>query len=178
MSNSDLNRLSEVSIRGRVAFSLCCLHTLNKHFNYDKLDWGFVLDKLWGYTNVQWLDDWNEEIPEYLPTVIKEYDNYVEKNFNHLTIDGFNFLKDLYSKINEDVEEMIDCIYYVGTIELYGQVQKKSKSLENVKEVIDIMKKNGLDIPDVGRFAKYGFDTGGDGWHGWGRHFDRTEIVC
>ncbi len=33
-------------------------------------------------------------------------------------------------------------------------------SLKYVKEVIDILKKNGLNIPDVHRFARYGFDTG------------------
>jgi len=177
MNDVDLNRLSEISIRGRVAFSLCCLHRLNKYLNYDKLNWGFVLDKFWSYTNVEWLDDWHKEITEYLPSVIKQYNDYVANDFNHLTVESFVFLKDLYSKINEDVEEMIDCIYYAATIELYGQVQKRSKSLENVKEVIDIMKKNNLNIPDVGQFEKYVFDPKDD-WDGWGRPFDKTEIVC
>ena len=71
--------LETISIRGRMAYVICLFERVLIHYNYDKQDWVKVLEKLWEYTYVEYLDDWMYEFAEYLPDSILEdsFDDYI-----------------------------------------------------------------------------------------------------
>ena len=172
MTDIDLNRLSNISIRGRVAFSLCCLNTLIKKFKLDDLEWEFLFEKLWQYTSTKYLDEWHMEFAEYIPETIMHYDKYDKNDFEYVTDDLFNRLRILYSELNEDVKEIINLVFYMGTIELYGKVQKRGKSFEYFEEIIRLMIKYKVSLPRISQFEKYEFDKG----DGWGDMIKREDV--
>jgi len=174
MNDNDLNKLSNISIRGRVAFSLCCLTTLIRSFKIDDLEWEFLIAKLWEYTSTNRLDNWHMELAEYMPGSILEYDRYDGNNFEYITSDEFNRLRKIYSHASEHILEMIDLIFSVGTMELYGKAQKKGKSFEYVEKALRPMIKLKLDIPRISQFEKYEFDKG----NGWGDVIKREDVNC
>lgn len=52
----------QISVRGRMAYLLCIFENLLIYFKCDKEDWKWILEKLWQYTNIEYLDDWMYEI--------------------------------------------------------------------------------------------------------------------
>lgn len=70
-----------VSIRARVAFSICCLEKMIKHYQLQHLDWSFILGLLWSYTDTN-PGSWHENLTECIPNgVLKDSDELSDLEF-------------------------------------------------------------------------------------------------
>lgn len=67
-----MDSLINISIRGRMAYGICLFERLLLHYKCEKQDWTGLLEKLWMYTSMEYLDDWMYEFSEWLPDSILE----------------------------------------------------------------------------------------------------------
>jgi len=160
-----------ISIRGRVAFSIHCLNAAIRHFNMEELPWSFLLHKLWSFTTIQHLDDWHEATAEVIPSAV-EHDEYTP-DFRFTSKEEFDGLLNLYHQVNKGTKEIINLVFYIGTCELYGKVSRGGMSLEYMRSLFKIMNKNNIPLPDIGAFKKFSFEEN----NGWGKNFTQEEIV-
>lgn len=161
-----MESLKDISIRGRIAYLICSFEQLLLHYNCDKGEWVNILQKLWTYTNIEYLDDWLYELAEYMPNSI--FEDTME-DAEYITEDEFNYLYDLYSKTSQDILLFLEIIFKCGTCELYTKLYDDSPStLKKIKEGLDILSMNNIDIVDISPFVKYSFNE----CDGWGECFE------
>ena len=162
--------LKNISIRGRVAYLICSFEQLLLYYNCDKAEWMGILQKLWTYTNVQYLDDWLYELAEYMPNSI--FEDTME-DAEYITEDEFNYLYNLYSKTSQDILLFLEIIFKCGSCELYTKLYDDSPStLKKIKEGLDILDKNNIALVDVYPFEKYSFNE----YDGWGECFEGKTL--
>ena len=155
-----------ISIRGRMAYLLCIFENILILFKCEKKDWNWILEKLWQYTHIEYLDDWMYEIAEYMPESIME-DN--TDDMEYITENELKKLKVLYANNPEEVNIMLHIIYELGTIDLYSRLHDGSpNTLVKLQEGIDIAIKIGAKLPNRSEFGKYRYMEG----NGWGIPFD------
>ena len=132
----------KISIRGRMAYLVCSFKKLLIYYNCDIADWNIILDKLWKYTSVEFVDDWMYEMAEYLPNSIME-DEY--KDVEYITEEEFFICKRLYSNVADDIKDMLQIIFELGTCEIYGKLINNSvNTLEKLNEGLLLLKKNNI----------------------------------
>jgi hypothetical protein len=166
------NDFVTISIKGRVAFAICCLENAIKHFNYNPNEWRIVLEKLWAYTNIEFFDDWHYSIAEILPESILEFDIYEEENFEYLEEEQFEMLQKLYNSSNATVKDIIKFIFDIGISEFYGRLENHGqRTLDKLKILINYMVSNGIQLPDINILKIFSYDDG----DGWGINFDGTK---
>lgn len=160
----------EISVRGRMAYLLCIFENILIFFNCEKKDWSWILEKLWKYTCIEYLDDWFYEIAEYMPESVME-DNTDEIEF--ITENELKKLKVLYTNNPGEVNQMLRIIFELGSIDLYSRLQDYSpNTLVKLQEGIDIAIKLGVKLPNKLEFEKYRYSEG----NGWGIRFDGRKI--
>ncbi len=160
----------EISIRGRMAYLLCVFEKILVHFNCEKKDWSWVLERLWQYTCIEYLDDWMYEIAEYMPESVME-DNAEEIEF--ITQNELKKLKALYVKNTREINKMLRIIYELGTIDLYSRLQNGSpNTLEKLQEGIKSALQIGIELPNSFQFKIYKYSEG----NGWGIPFDGRKL--
>ncbi len=158
--------LKDISIRGRMAYLICLFEQLLLYHNCEKEEWVNILHKLWSYTNIQYLDDWLYELSEYMPNSILE--DTIE-GAEYITEDEFNRLHNLYDKTSRDILSFLEIIFKCGTCELYTKLHDGSpRTLMRVKEGMDILNMNDIDLVDINSFIKYSFEE----CAGWGECFE------
>jgi len=161
-----MEMFKHVSIRGRIAYLICSFEKLLLHYDCDINDWKALIEKLWSYTSIEFLDDWLYELAEYMPNTILE-DNFEDAEY--ITIDEFVRYKKIYKKTNHDVLIFLEIIFKCGTYDLYSKLYNYSPdTLYKMKEAINILNKNNIDLVDVEPFKKYVFNVN----NGWGDPFD------
>lgn len=166
--------LRDISIRGRVAFSICCLNSIVRALNYSHLDWSFLLNKLWVYTSAEYLDDWEDMGAEIKPDTIMYYEKYEPADFEIISKEDYDRLRSVYQVVDSRVLKIVDLIFYIGTIDLYGKVLKEGKSLEYLQRIIAIMEESGSPLPNLELFEDYKFELE----EGWGARFTVIDIYC
>jgi len=165
-----MNKLKNVSIRGRVAYLICSFERLLLHYNCEKEEWRSVLEKLWTFTTVEYLDDWLYELAEYMPNSI--FEDTME-DAEYITEEEFDDLYALYSKTSQEILLFLEIIFKCGNCELYTKLYDYSpNTLKKIEEGIEILNANKIDLVDVKAFEKYSFDES----DGWGECFDGKEL--
>ncbi len=53
----NIGKFGHISMRGRVAYGISCFENAIVALKYDINDWKIVLNYLWEFTNIQYLDD-------------------------------------------------------------------------------------------------------------------------
>ena len=61
-----MEELKNISIRGRMAYLISSFENVLLHYNCNKEEWRWLLEKLWSYTKIQYIDDWMYELAEYM----------------------------------------------------------------------------------------------------------------
>ena len=158
-----------MSIRGRVAYGICCLQNTLIWADASTEEWHLILDHLWEFTESENIEEWFYSTAEYLPEYVldnvpfhKRENEYVSQSFN-------DYLATIYRKTNPIIYKIMDAIFMAGTIEMYGSiVDGGQQSLSHIIRLIDIMKSNNIPLPDYSIFKKF---TGS-----WGRTFSREEV--
>lgn len=161
-----------ISIRGRVAYGIACLERALLVYHCQNSMWNSVLEKLWSYTSVKYLDDWYYEIAEYLPDSISETTEYISSEFEFLSEEQFNDLKILYGESNIIIEKLFRLIFEMGTIDIYGKLEKHSmNTLDKLGEILKIMNIANIELPEIQFFLKYRYEDN----NGWGECIDGKE---
>ena len=125
-----------VSVRGRMAYLLRIFENMLFFLKCEKEEWSWILEKLWQYTYIEYLDDWMYEIAEYMPVSVME-DNM--NDIEYISKNELKKLKILYANSPREVNEMLIILYELGTIDLYSKLQDGSQNtLIKLREGIDI----------------------------------------
>lgn len=165
-----MKSLEKISIRGRMAYAICLFERLLLHYKCDKQDWIRILEKLWAYTSVEYLDDWMYEFAEWLPDSILEDDL---DDFEFITKEEYEYLYKLYKKSCVEIRLFIKIIFELGSIDLYSKLTDNStNTLKKLEEAIDIFKANNINIISIEPFKKYLFEER----NGWGERFDGRSL--
>lgn len=169
----DMNEFKKISLSGRVSYSICCFENTLFYLNYHVEDWKIVLEYLWSFTNIQYLDDWNGIISEIIPENLLEFVSYEEHGFEYLDEDNFRYLYQLYQNIDEKIDYVMSAIYDIGAshsysiIEGYGQ-----QSFHELAKLIDYMIKNHIPLPDIDSFRRFSIEED----RGWGNKFEGKTL--
>ena len=170
-----MNRFEKISMNGRMAYVIMCVENFLAA-RYPERDWSLVSEIMWKATSTNW-GEWPEEYSTVIPDVLLQYEEYDREELGEvLSEKEFLSLKALYSGITEGAEDdpadevnyMLNKPYemamvYEGTIIGDGQ-----ESLDIISAAEDVLKKNGIAIPD---YKKVAFSSSKE-LNGWGNDFD------
>jgi hypothetical protein len=160
-----------ISIRARLAYTVCCLENALAYFKLKDTEWLFVLTHLWSYTNSN-VGRWHEQTAEITGRSIINDENSLD-DLAFLSKDQFWKINAIYKKANKDVLRIIDLIFEIGTRDLYASIVNGSPdTLNYLQKIIDLMKQNNIPLPDYDLFKNYSISEN----EGWGREFTRDEI--
>ncbi len=167
--------LENTSLRGRVAFGIRCFENVLLELHYNLVEWKPVLEKLWLFTSIKYLDDWSGMIAEIIPDNLLEFRAYEEHDFEYLDERSFEYLYNLYRKTDENIDVLITAIYNIGTSHAYSIIEKKGQeSLRELEILVRYMAKIGVSIPDVTEFKRFSISEN----RGWGNRFEGKSISC
>lgn len=145
----------EISIRGRMAYLLCVFERLLLQYKCRKEDWKILLEKLWKYMNIEYLDDWMYELAEYMPNSVL-FDSYASDDCEFITAEEFAFLHNLYNKSCQEIITFLRIIFELGTMEIYERlVNNSSDTIKKLQEGVNIALNEGIELPDKSEFEKY-----------------------
>lgn len=163
-----------ILVRGRVSYGICCLEKVLIYYKCSLEKWKWILEKLWKYTDIEYLDDWYYEMAEFLPDSILEDDYYKTEEFEYLSEAEFYSLVELYKQeSNMLIAQIFRFIFEMGTIDLYSTLEGEAKnSLMYLENIRDAMNQNNIEIPAIEPFIKYSYSEN----DGWGKDFDGREL--
>lgn len=165
------NDFKKISIRGRVAFAICCLESIIMAYRYDINEWSVLLNRLWLIAELEDVSDWLYITAECLPENILEAASYDYGSFQHINEDEYEQLYKLYSECKEDTWELIEIIFDLGTAQMYSNIKGFSEAtLNEIEKVITFMKAKNISMPSVSQFRMLLY------YDGWGETFDRKEL--
>lgn len=169
----DIEQFKHISLRGRVAYGIICFENILIALNYDPNDWKIVLNYLWEFTSIPYLDDWNETIVELIPENLMEFKTYEEEEFERLSKDEYLYLYKLYQNIDSSIDIVLRDIYELGISHAYSVIEGYGESsLNSLQKIIDFMIDNNFSLPDIESFLKYSIKEN----RGWGDKFDGIEL--
>ncbi len=176
--NTILNEFFLVTIRGRFAYSICCIENAIEVMDKEGLEWFEVFEFLWLYPTANEIRDlglWHENESEFIPFCVLEDLPYGKKMFDHLTEEKYLRLQKIYNKCNPIICELIDITAWIGIQDLYGGVRNGSPTtLKYLGEVIEIMNKLKIPLPDKEFFKQFSYPLNPKSdWEVWG---DRIPI--
>lgn len=169
----DMDKFKYVSMRGRVAYGISCLENALLSFKYDFNDWKIVLNYLWEFTSIQYLDDWNDAAVELIPENLTEFRTYEEHEFERLSKQEFEYLYNLYQNIDVSIDKLIRGIYDLGISHVYTEIEGYGEgSLNSLERLVNFMLINNFRLPSIEPFLKYSIKENG----GWGNKFDSRNL--
>jgi hypothetical protein len=170
----NIQEFGEISIRGRVAYAICCFENALKYYSFDKHNWSLLLDRLWEYTHSQYLDDWSEKFAECTASAILENIDFSKKGIEHLNKNDYDKLRLLYQSSNDVIRSLSDLIFQLGSIDLYGRLINNSpNTLKALTKIISYMESNKIPLPDLQLFKKFKFEES----NGWGNKFLKLDLM-
>lgn len=191
------NQFEKISIRGCVAYGICCFENALEHYNAKGEGWNYLLKKLWWYTELSAacdprinnslpLERWAGLIGEISPDRIKKYPTYAEFSApkrwwfedNVPSEQEYNMLNEAYRHTNSVIDDIYTFLLQVGITDLWCGIGKISlDTLISLQNIIDIMYQNEIPLPSIEPFKQYVFHK--DGWdydlHAYGETFDGTQ---
>jgi hypothetical protein len=163
----------EVSIRGRVAYEIMCVENAISFFRLEDLNWDFVLDLMWSYTNED-VGAWHYPMGEAMPWTVLSNSDYHSHMMEIITEDQFFELYALYQASSEPVNFMINEIFDIGTRDLYASVANDSPdTLNSLQKIVEIMNENKIPLPQSEVFKRFSIEENA----GWGRAFIKEELL-
>ena len=169
VQNDDRTCFEGISVRGRVAYAICCLEHALLRSGHRTEEWKWILDLLWNYTSTNDFAQWHYDVAECIPRVISSHEDFCSKDFEFLNSERFSDLRGLYDKCDPFLRQMVDCIFDIGTVELYGGLANRgAHTLIELEKLLDIMNSHGFKLPEISIFEHLVFQVDG----GWGAKFD------
>lgn len=187
----------KVSIRGRVAYAICCLENAMEKYGVQGESWDLLLENLWSFTTLPSemvlmenncmefiLERWFYLNSSFIPSHVIETEYF--DMLDDITSDGYPELmpdKKRYNRAryefiaqsNDVINEICDKIFDIGSCELWAGLDECSLlTLDALQKLIDYMKANDIPLPDVEPFRQHEYapkDVNDDDY-GWGYTFD------
>lgn len=158
--------LKKISIRGRVAFCLACLHNALQQEGINFILLQLTIDRIRNFLTTSKLDEWEQKAVEVSPDTI--FDTHPDNNFDDyatLTRSEIEVLKNIYTRLPKSILQLIDLTISVGLANLYGGTGEfSSHSLKPTMSVIEAMREFGYKIPDIREYSQFDFSKN----NGWG----------
>lgn len=171
--NLNKEDLKNISLRGRVAFGIRCFENALLDLQYNVSQWRIVLDYLWSFTNIDFLDDWNGLIAEIIPENLLEFKSYEEHGYKYLDEKAFRYLYALYYNIDPKIDYIMTAIYYIGTSHAYSVITGNGqRSLDEAGKLINYITENSIPLPEIDKIKKSSINEN----RGWGNKFDGKEV--
>ncbi len=190
-------KFKKISIRGCVAYGICCLENALEHYNLQGEGWNFLLRKLWWYTelsaesdptiyNCLQLERWAYLNANIEPGNLESFINYDEfskqKNWWFIedmpTLMEYCILKETYEGSNRVIDLICKHLHQVGVSDLWAGIGKTSPyTLMHLQNLINLMYEQQIPLPSIEPFKQYVFHK--PGWdydlHAYGEMFDGTQ---
>lgn len=168
------NKLSNVSMNGRMAYTIMCVEAFLVA-RYPDRDWSIISREMWKSTNEYW-DDFYDTFCELLPEIFLTYDSYNEDLSKSISKEEYNTIKGLYAGITEGKEDdLSDEVNYILNKPYEMSMVYEGTVIGNGKESFDIIEKTeemltkyNIALPD---YTKVLFSSSNEK-NGWGNHFD------
>ena len=162
----NIEQFRQISFRGRVAFGVSCFENALIALKYDSNDWKIVLNYLWKFTSIQYLDDWNDVVVELIPKNLLEFKTYEEEEFERLS-------KDEYQVVEDSINVLFRHIYNLGISHVYTIIEEYGEdSLLSSEVLINFMIENKFPLPNIEPYLKFSIVEN----RGWGNKFIGTEL--
>lgn len=147
-----------ISIRGRIAYGICCLENFILSRNYPKSEWKILFDNLWTIHEMPYVDCLLDKYVELFPACVLEFPQY-DEDWEYVDESTFNQLYTLYSKCpaQNEVTEILETIHEIGCVYVYSSTSPPAPlSLAVVNdELIPLMKKLNVVLPNVKHFQQF-----------------------
>lgn len=170
-----MNRFEKISMNGRMAYVIMCVENFLAA-KYSERDWSLVSEIMWKATSTNW-GEWPEEYSTVIPDVLLQYEEYDREELGEvLSEKEFLSLKALYSGITKGAEDdpsdevnyMLNKPYEMAMVYEGTMIGDGQESLDIISAAEDVLKKNGIAIPD---YMKVAFSSSKE-LNGWGNDFD------
>ncbi|MBO4990336.1 MAG: hypothetical protein J6D37_08410 [Clostridia bacterium] len=194
----------KISIRGRVAYGICCLENAMLRYGISGEGWNMLLCRMWEFTTLSaaydetlkmlGLEKWSNLLyflpeREYFPQ--RDYAKFIQR----ITFRDHMFLypeepptKEVFEKLcdsyqahdHETIKKICHSIFDIGSDELCAGIDDKSQNtLDELQKLLDMMYAEKIPMPEVEPFRQYDFMRAEWGYdsdeHGWGEPFDGTK---
>ncbi len=189
-------QFEKISIRGCVAYGICCLENALEHYNIRGEGWNILLKKLWWYTELSAesdptinyclpLERWWALISELSPKYHRSVGWEEKKLMSKLlcdedipTVQEREKLLKSYKQSNDIIDRIVLCVYKIGIGDLWAGIGENSPvTLLNLQNLIDLMYEQQIPLPSIEPFKQYVFHK--PGWdydlHAFGEMFDGTQ---
>lgn len=156
----DINIFKKISGYGRISYSICCLEKTLLHYKYPVKKWKWILEKLWQHSTATFFDEWCYEIADYLPDLLLENPIYSNDEYEYISEEQFNMLLETYIDLDQIVIQIFRLIYELATADLYSKIRNSGRytTLTYLKEITELLEKNGIELPNYTLFLKYHYD--------------------
>ncbi|GED66263.1 hypothetical protein MKX57_15295 [Lysinibacillus sp. FSL M8-0216] len=169
----NIKSFEKISLNGRVSFGISCLESTLQYLDYNVDEWRIVLEYLWDFTSVKYIDDWSGIISEIIPENLLEFKFYEEHDFEYLDEKNFEYLYNLYQNIDEKIDFVITSIYNIGTSHAYTKIVEYGQdSLDELEILINYLIENEVPLPDITPFKSLSIDEN----KGWGNSFVGSRL--
>lgn len=169
------NKLSNVSMNGRMAYIIMCVEAYLKAI-YPQKDWTLLANAMWKATSTNW-GDWTDLYCGFIPDVLFQYDTYDEDELgSSINEDEYNSLRGLYSGITEGREEdptdelnyILNMPFEMAMVYEGTTVGDGKESFGIIDEIEKILTNHNIPLPD---YSKVAFSSISE-LNGWGNDFD------
>ncbi|MBO4990058.1 MAG: hypothetical protein J6D37_06970 [Clostridia bacterium] len=191
----------KISIRGRVAYGICCLENAMLRYGISGEGWNMLLRRMWEYTTLSGaldeklmmlgLEKWSNLL-YFLPDEEYFYQRDYAKFIQSITFPDQTFLypeepptKEVFETLcdsyqahdHETIKKLCRSIFDIGADELCAGIDQVSLvTLDELQKLLDIMYAEKIPMPEVEPFRQYIFHPSWDYVvHGWGEQFDGTK---
>lgn len=184
MQNQEIEKIKEISIRGRFAYGLFSLEQVTELMNLKNPELQVLFDEMWKVTDSVKIGWWQELLIENNPfLVLKDYDLFKNgkvslQEIGFLTIknkqdfeDKVNFLKQLewpISAILNKLSEIANQNLYAGCGKYSESTWHATVELINILESIPNFTLPKIELVEFSKFNEN---------NGWGNKFKREQII-
>lgn len=155
-----------------MAYCILCLENALKATSYQPEDWQFVLEKLWLFTNIEYVDEWLYIISELMPDSIMDdpFEAYADSCISY---EQYNQIKKVYKGTPAFIYDIMECVFGCGRRHMYSVVTPKSpETYVILKSLRKIMRKHQIELPNEDLLKKYHIKE----HQGWGITFERKDL--
>lgn len=169
----DVEKFKKISLRGRVAYAICCFENVLKELAWKNDGWEIVLNFLWKFTSSEDLEYCNTIANEIIPENLLEFSDYNKHDFEFLSKDDFVALYELYINIDQRFNVLLFNIHELGASHAYGSIEGFGESsLKVLNEIIIITKELNVELPKIEIFLKFSIEEN----KAWGNLFDGKTL--
>lgn len=132
----NINLFKPISIRGRIAYGISCLHTYVTQV-YPSEDFSSVLDLACQITEeADYIDISSQKYMEIIPEYLYEFDNFEEAEFEYLSEEAYKHFVTLIPADDNDLNIIMHAIWQIAWEYCYNSIDKFAKDTSNYSVAI------------------------------------------